>query len=317
MGTVRAVGDRDERPLTGPAQRGSRHARLLALAEVLSASLNGPSSQRLAELVETGALDGGAMPADDVAWLEGGLARVTDQRVRFWEMELDRLARQRVWMLDTADEDYPANLRMIHNRPPFLMGRGALVPDDERSVAVVGTRRPSDEGRAAAYELARQLAERRVTVVSGLAEGIDTAAHSGALAAGGRTIAVFGTGIGVVYPARNRALADAIARSGACVSQFWPSMHGARWTFPVRNLVTSGLSLGTVVVEAGETSGARLQAEAALRHGKRVFLLEPLVRAQQWAREIAARPEVLAVDSVDQIVPAIEVDLMTDAAFLV
>jgi len=317
MGTVRAVGDGDGRPLADPAHRGVRHARLLALAEVLSASLNGPPSQRLAELVEAGALDGGAVPADDVAWLEGGLARVTDERIRFWEMELDRLARQSVWMLDTADEDYPANLRMIHNHPPFLMGRGTLVHDDERAVAVVGTRRPSNEGRAAAYELARQLARRRVTVVSGLAEGIDAAAHSGALSAGGRTIAVFGTGIDVVYPARHRTLAGAIARSGACVSQFWPSMRGARWTFPVRNLVTSGLSLGTVVVEAGETSGARLQAEAALRHGKRVFLLDRLVRDQQWARDIAARPDVLAVDSVDQIVPAIEIDLMTDAAFLV
>ncbi len=301
----------------GGDEHRSRHALLLALAEVLSASLSGPSSQRLAELVEAGALDRGAAPADDAAWLAGGLARVPHARIRFWELELGRLARQGVWMLDAADEDYPANLRMIHNRPPFLMGRGTLIHDDERAVAVVGTRRPSDEGRAAAYELARQLARRRVTVVSGLAEGIDAAAHSGALSAGGRTIAVFGTGIDVVYPTRHRTLAIAIARSGACVSQFWPSMRGARWTFPVRNIVTSGLSLGTIVVEAGETSGARLQAEAALRHGKRVFLLEPLVRSQQWAREIAARPEVLAVDSVDQIVPAIEIDLMTDAPFLV
>ena len=310
----------------GREERRSRHARLLAVAEVLSASLNGPSSQRLAELVETGALEagaleagalaGGAVRADDAAWLAGGLASATDERIRFWEAELDRLAERGVWMLDAADEDYPANLRMIHNRPPFLMGRGALVHEDERAVAVVGTRRPSDEGRAAAYELARELAGGHVTVVSGLAEGIDTAAHSGALSARGRTIAVFGTGIDVVYPARNRALAAAVARSGACVSQFWPSMRGARWTFPVRNLVTSGLSLGTVVVEAGETSGARLQAEAALRHGKRVFLLDRLVRSQQWARDIAARPDVLAVDSVDQIVSAVEVDLMTDTALL-
>lgn len=295
----------------------ARHARLLAVAEVLSASLNGPSARRLAELVEAGALDGGPVPVDDSAWLDDGLTRVTDERVHFWTAELDRLAGRQVWMLDTADEDYPANLRMIHNRPPFLMGRGALGQDDERAVAVVGTRRPSAEGRDAAFRIARQLAERRVTVVSGLAEGIDAAAHSGALSAGGRTIAVFGTGIEVVYPAKNRALADAVARSGACVSQFWPSMRGARWTFPVRNLVTSGLSLGTVVVEAGETSGARLQAEAALRHGKRVFLLDRLVRAQPWARAIAARPDVVAVDAVDQVVAAVEVDLTTDTAVLV
>lgn len=300
--------DRDERR--------ARHVRLLAVAEVLSASLNGPSSHRLAELVEVGAFDGGTAPADGAAWLDQGLARVPEARVRFWERELDRLAEQHVWMLDTADEGYPTNLRMVHDRPPFLMGRGAIGHDDERAVAVVGTRQSSAEGRDAAYEIARQLAERHVTVVSGLAAGIDAAAHSGALSAGGRTIAVFGTGIEVVYPAKHRALADAVARSGACVSQFWPSMPGARWTFPVRNVTTSGLSLGTVVVEAGETSGARLQAEAALRHGKRVFVLDRLVRAQPWARAIATRPGVTAVDTVEQVVAAIDVDLMTDTAAL-
>lgn len=296
----------------------ARHARLLAVAEVLAASLNGPSSYRLARLVEAGALDGDTPLADeDRAWLDDGLARVSPAMVRRWEAELARLAHRQVWVLDTADVDYPVNLRMIHNRPPFLMGRGSLTPDDVRAVAVVGTRKPSDEGRTAAFEIAQQLAKRRVTIVSGLAAGIDTAAHTGALSVGGRTIAVFGTGIEVTYPARNEALAGTIARSGACVSQFWPAMRGAHWSFPVRNLVTSGLSLGTVVVEAGETSGARLQAEAALRHGKRVFLLDRLVRAQQWAREIAGRPDVIAVDSLEQVVTAIEVDLKTDASVLI
>lgn len=299
----------------------TRHARLLALAEVLSPSLNSDSSYRLAHVVEAGALEGSATPHllsdEDGAWLDGGLARLKQERVRFWEDQLAELGRRGVWMVDTADEGYPTNLRMIHNRPPFLMVHGTLPDRDERAVAVVGTRKPSTEGRRAAYEIAEQLAERSVTVVSGLAEGIDTAAHSAALSARGRTIAVFGTGINHVYPARNRQLARAVARSGACVSQFWPLMQGARWTFPARNLVTSGLSLGTVVVEAGETSGARLQAEAALRHGKRVFLLEALVNAQPWARDIARRPGVVGVSSVDQVLEAIEVDLMTDPAFLV
>ncbi len=302
-------------------KRSIRHARLLALAEVLSASLNGPSSHRLAELVEGCALEDrpalARLGGDDREWLTSGLARVDEARLHFWEAALGDLARRGVQMVDTADEDYPANLRMVHDRPPFLMVRGTLTSDDERAVAVVGTRTPSAAGRDAVYEIARQLARRHVTVVSGLADGIDTAAHSGALSAGGRTIAVFGTGIDVVYPARNRALADAVTRSGACVSQFWPSMRSARWTFPIRNLVTSGLSLGTIVAEAGETSGARLQAEAALRHGKRVFLLEQLVRAQPWARDIAQRPNVAAVDSVDQVVGAIELDLRTDTAVLV
>ena len=303
--------------LTHPDESRGRHARLLAVAETLSPSLNGRTAHRLAEVVEAGALEGGRALPDDQAWVDEALAEIPEARISYWDEVLDRLGEQGVWMVDTADEDYPANLRMVHDRPPFLMGRGALTPDDERAVAVVGTRRPSAEGREAAYEIARQLAARGVTVVSGLAEGIDTAAHSGALSAGGRTIAVLGTGIEIVYPAKNRALADGIARSGACVSQFWPAMRAARWTFPVRNVVTSGLSLGTVVVEAGETSGARLQAEAALRHGKRVFLLDRLVHAQPWARAVATRPDVAAVGSVHEVLTAVEIDLTTDASVLV
>ena len=302
----------------GPEGRVARHPRVLAAAEVLCHSLSGPPSHRFAELIEAGALDDLApLAPEDRAWFEAGLAQVSRERLRHWERELDRLAERGIRMVDTIDADFPVNLRMIHDRPPFLMVRGDLAAGDDRAIAVVGTRRAGDEGRHAAYEIARQLADRGVTVVSGLAEGIDTAAHSGALSVGGRTIAVFGTGIEVVFPAKNRLLADAIARSGACVSQFWPSMRGARWTFPVRNVVTSGLALGTVVVEAGETSGARLQAEAALRHGKRVFLLDQLVRSQPWARAVAARPDVAAVDSVDQVVDAVEVDLIADAAVLV
>ncbi len=215
-------------------------------------------------------------------------------------------------MVDTADISYPVNLRMVHNSPPFILVRGSLCAGDELAVAVVGTRAPSEEGRSKAFEIARELAEEHVTVVSGLARGIDTSAHSGALSAGGRTIAVFGTGIDVVYPANNRSLAGAISRSGACISQFWPSMRGARWTFPARNIVTSGLALGTIVVEAGDTSGARLQAEAALMHGKRVFLPRQLVTAHEWAETMAGRAGVMVMDSVDQVIDSIAADL--DAA---
>jgi DNA processing protein len=151
-------------------------------------------------------------------------------------------------------------------------------------------------------------------VVSGLAAGIDTAAHLGAIEGGGRTIAVFGTGIDIVYPAQNGELAAQVALSGACVSQFWPTMRGARWTFPARNLVTSGLSIGTVVVEASETSGARLQAMAALDHGKRVLLLRRLAEGQPWAIEAATRPGVIVVDSVDEVNDAVDLELRVDTA---
>jgi DNA processing protein len=140
------------------------------------------------------------------------------------------------------DDDYPANLRLIPNLPPFLFYRGELRPDDARSVAVVGTRHPSPEGLARAARLAAGLAGRGVTVTSGLARGVDTAAHQAALAAGGRTIAVLGTGITRTYPAENQELAETIASRGALVSQFWPSAAPSRVTFPRRNVVTSGIS---------------------------------------------------------------------------
>jgi DNA processing protein len=146
-----------------------------------------------------------------------------------------------------------------------------------------------------------------------MAEGIDTAAHAGALNAGGRTLAVFGSGISRVYPASNRSLAKAIAASGATLSQFWPDMAPARWSFPVRNIVTSGLSVGTVVVEAGPTSGARQQAEHALRHGKRLFLFQRLVEHQPWAEDLMKTPGVVAIDDIGEILRAIDLEFELQA----
>ena len=289
-----------------------RHALLLALAEVLSPYLTGASSYRLARAVAMGVLDEGPgtlTDPDDEQWAAEGLSQVSETRVTFWAEELHRLSLRGVWMTDVRDASYPANLVMVHNQPPFLLVRGTLAPLDSRAVAVVGTRHPSPKGNDASTRIAAELAKRNITVVSGLALGIDSQAHRGALSAGGRTIAVFGTGIERVYPAKNRELADEVAKSGACVSQFWPTTAGAKWTFPARNLVTSGISVGTVVVEAGETSGARLQAEAALKHGKRVFLLRSLVDAQPWARAIVDRPGAVAVDSVDEVIRAVDAEL--------
>lgn len=183
------------------------------------------------------------------------------------------------------DDDYPPNLRLVFNPPPFLFYRGTLRPEeDARSVAVVGTRVPSADGLDRARKMARLLARRRVTVLSGLARGIDTAAHQAALQAGGRTVAVLGSGILRIYPAENAHLADAVAAQGAVVSQFWPTAPPATHTFPRRNITMSGMGQGTVVIEATATSGAKMQARLALEHGKKVFLLKSLVTAQPWAR---------------------------------
>jgi DNA processing protein len=206
-------------------------------------------------------------------------------------------------LVTVLDEHYPANLRLIPNLPPFLFYRGTLAEADACSVAVVGTRNASGAGLARAGQVAGRLAERGVTVISGLARGIDTAAHRAALASGGRTIAVLGTGITRCYPPENRELAEQIAQAGAVVSQFWPTRTPGRDTFPRRNVVTSGLSQGTVVIEASHTSGAKMQARLALEHGKTVFLADTLVTDQAWARDYVDRHGAIAVHDVDEVLP--------------
>jgi DNA processing protein len=143
-----------------------------------------------------------------------------------------------------------------------------------------------------------------------MAAGIDTVAHTAALAAGGRTIAVMGTGIDKVYPKESALLAARIpGKQGALVSQFWPGSPPSKYNFPLRNVVTSGISLGTVVVEASHTSGARLQARLAVEHGKRVFLVRSLVMQEEWARKFAERKGVKVVETVDEVLPTMEAEL--------
>ncbi|MGO9783327.1 MAG: DNA-processing protein DprA [Streptosporangiaceae bacterium] len=217
------------------------------------------------------------------------------------EAETEAAARAGARLVTVLDEDYPANLRLIPNLPPFLFYRGNLAADDAWSVAVVGTRNASEAGIRQAARLSRLLAGHDVTVISGLARGIDTAAHQAALDSAGRTIAVLGTGITRCYPAENQDLAEQIARAGALVSQFWPTRAPGRDTFPRRNVVTSGLSQGTVVIEASQTSGAKMQARLALEHGKKVFLAASLVADQPWARGYVDRRDAIAVDDVDEV----------------
>lgn len=205
-------------------------------------------------------------------------------------------------LVTVLDDDYPANLRLIFNLPPFLFVRGELTDADLRSVAVVGTREASDVGLHRAARMATLLAEQGVTVVSGLARGIDTAAHTAALTAHGRTIAVIGTGILRCYPAENRGLADRVAEAGAVVSQFWPDAPPSTYSFPRRNVTMSGIAQGTVVIEASATSGAKMQARLALEHGKKAFLLRSLTMHQEWAKRYVARRGAIPVESVDDVV---------------
>lgn len=202
-----------------------------------------------------------------------------------------------VTVLDRTE--YPSNLRVIPSPPPFLFVRGDLRRDDARSVAVVGTRLASGEGRRRARKLAEKLTADGVTVISGLARGIDTEAHTATLEAGGRTIAVVGTGILHTYPKENSALAERITQRGAIVSQFWPDAPPTRYGFPMRNAVMSGISQGTAVIEARATSGAKMQARLALEQGKRVFLMASLVPHEEWAQRYLDRGAIEVHDIED------------------
>ena len=194
-------------------------------------------------------------------------------------------------LLSILDGDYPARLRGIHQAPPVLFARGALVRDD-LAVSVVGSRKASSRGLGIAAGVARELAARGVTVLAGLALGIDTAAHRAALEAGGRTVSVIGTGIDRAYPARNAGLQEEIAARGLVLSQFWPGAPPQRHNFLMRNATMSGYGLATVVVEAGEQSGSRAQARIAVEHGRPVILTSLVVERNDWARALVGRPGV-------------------------
>jgi DNA processing protein len=221
------------------------------------------------------------------------------------EDQIHRWEGEGITLLTILDADYPVNLRMVYDRPPALFIRGSLSESDQRSVAVVGTRSASPEGIALAGDLAASLVRADYTVVSGLAAGIDTAAHSAALKAGGRTVAVIGTGLREVFPKANANLQARLGEESAVISQFWPGQGPRRWTFPQRNAVMSGFARATAVVEASHTSGARMQARLALEHGRPAFLLRPLL-SHAWARTMAKRPAVYVIDTANEIVDLLD-----------
>lgn len=205
--------------------------------------------------------------------------------------------RQGMRFVSVLEPDYPDNLRGVFDRPPFIFVRGDLQPAETRVVSVVGTRSPSEDGIKRATRITRNLVAGGYTVLSGLAKGIDTVAHTTALKYGGRTMAVIGTGLLRNYPPENVDLQTQIGQVGAVVSQFWPTDPPRGTNFPIRNALMSGLSLATVVIEASHSSGTRTQVRAAMNHGRHVFLLESLVHAQKWAQTAASKPGTTVVKS--------------------
>lgn len=187
------------------------------------------------------------------------------------DRQMARAERAGATLVTRWDDGYPARLQEIYDAPALLWVRGALTDADHRAVAVVGTRRASDYGRRVAHAFARGLAERGWTVVSGLAYGIDAAAHQGALDGGGRTVAVLGSGVDRVYPARHAHLADEIVERGALVSELALGAAPDAPNFPRRNRIVSGLAAGTLVAEAFEEGGALITARLAIEHNREVF----------------------------------------------
>lgn len=187
------------------------------------------------------------------------------------DAEMEKIEALGLGVLTWESDQYPSLLRHIDYPPPLIYLRGDILPADEWAVAVVGTRTPSAYGKEVVRRLAGGLAENGITIVSGLAFGIDGSAHQAALDAGARTLAVFGCGLDTIYPWRHRDLADRIAESGALISDYPLGTKPEAGNFPPRNRLISGLSLGTLVVEAGVKSGALITAGYALEQGRETF----------------------------------------------
>lgn len=201
-------------------------------------------------------------------------------RVRMLREEQARVDRAGLRVIVWGDAEYPPLLRHIASAPLVLYLRGTLEPGDEAAVAIVGARHATGYGETVAHELAMELSRRGLTIVSGLARGIDAAAHRGAVEAPGRTLAVLGSGLDQIYPPEHGPLADQVAGSGALLSEFPLGTAPLRPHFPRRNRIISGLSLGVIVVEAGVDSGALITAHHALEQGREVFAVPGRVHAR-------------------------------------
>jgi DNA processing protein len=191
------------------------------------------------------------------------------------------LEKQKIQVITWEDEEYPRRLKEIEQPPPVLYLRGSLTAEDEWAVAIVGTRLITHYGRQITEKLASFLAENHVTVVSGMARGVDGVAHDMAMKSGGRTLAVLGCGVDVVYPPEHQKLSERIIEQGAIISDYPPGTRPESINFPPRNRIISGLSQGVVVIEAGETSGALITAKFAAEQGREVFAVPGSIAAPQ------------------------------------
>jgi DNA processing protein len=234
------------------------------------------------------------------------------------DAEMEKLERYKVKAFVYEDPLYPSRLKEIYDYPPVVYVRGSLPSEDEPCLAIVGTRRPTIYGRQVTEEIVSDLARSRITIVSGLARGIDSVAHRAALDAGGRTVAVCGSGLDIVYPGENAKLAQAITEQGALVSEYPLGVRPKAENFPLRNRIMSGLSLGVLVVEAGERSGALITAHQAAEQNREVFaipgsILSPASQGtnrliQEGAKLVRNYTDILQELNLTIVVQQVEID---------
>ena len=268
--------------LEGSAERMLLHKIDPASYPLLRDDVDGDDMQ--GTLLDDVGLSSGQIKALKGAWAEAG-------------KDLEAWQSQGLDFVSVFDPRFPERLRATIDVPPFLFASGELRPDD-LGVSVVGSRHCTPEGASFAVDCAHMLVERGLTVIAGLAKGIDTFAHQTALNDGGRTVAFIGTGIDRQYPAENRDLQHEIEERGLVLSQFWPGTQPTKQSFPMRNALMSGYGVATIIADAGEHSGTRAQARQAQRHGRPIIINRMVLSKARWARDLAGRPGVHIVDNV-------------------
>jgi DNA processing protein len=281
-----------------------QQAFLLAAAEVVPGDRH-DLSDLLIRLPSQNSLENGT----SLGSREGRLAEyirslVDTARVQFWDERLRRLGdeNREVRLISIQDEGYPPLLRLSHRRPPFLFVDGSLDWCKGPTLAIVGSRAASSRASKSAYVIAAEAASRGVTVVSGLAAGIDAAAHRGALENGGQTVGVMATGIDSVYPPENEELAQSIREKGCLLSQFQPGSPPTKSTFLLRNGVISGVSLVSLIVQGGDRSGSQNEAEQAIAQSRPVLFWAPHMHHEGWAARFTQAYEgVYLIDSAEQL----------------
>lgn len=264
-----------------------------------------------------------AAPVAELKEIKGVSGKIAEAIIHFqdWpkiQAELDLLDQKKVTIVTCQDTLYPQKLLNVYDRPPYIYVRGKLTADDI-NIAMVGSRAATAYGKYTTEKLSRELAFKGATVVSGMARGIDSAAHRGAISARGRTIAVLGSGLDVIYPPENKKLFEEIVENGAVVSEFPLGTPPLSPNFPARNRIISGMSYGVVIVEAGEKSGSLITARLALEQGREVFAVPGSIDSagsrgtnkliKQGAKLIESADDIL-----EEIAPQIEQPLSQNRA---